>query len=172
MKEIFIETKRLIISPLTESNYENITKLYSGLKNDGIAVDVFGKITEDEVEKGFKFVTRTETGFNLMAKLKDEKDFVGYLKGYLLEGRGLWIYTLAVVESFRRKGYGRELISAVSDYMRVSYGINFICLSVVDSNKTAKNFWEALGFKSDKILIKSGLVKDELSKINIYAKHF
>lgn len=172
MTEIFIETDRLVISPLTESNYESITKLYDDLKAAGMALDVFGRLPGDNVEKGLELAGIRGTSFNLAAKSKDKNEFIGYLKGSLTEEGALWIYILAVDAQKRRLGYGTEIVKALVDYARASQNAKFASLSVIESNKNAKIFWESLDFAIDKTLIKSGVTTDMLSKINIYVKLF
>lgn len=63
------------------------------------------------------------------------------------EDNSLWIIRMMIDEEFQGKGYGRETLQAVVEYIKSRSFIKEIYLSFVPGNDTAKKLYESFGFK-------------------------
>jgi len=63
------------------------------------------------------------------------------------EDNSLWIIRMMIDEEFQGKGYGRETLQAVVEYIKSRNFIKEIYLSFVPGNDTAKKLYESFGFK-------------------------
>ena len=67
------------------------------------------------------------------------------------EGHRGWVNYLAVHPDFRRKGYGRLLMTAVESKL-LALGCPKINLQIRESNLDVIQFYEAIGYKQDKVV--------------------
>ena len=63
------------------------------------------------------------------------------------EDNSLWIIRMMIDEEFQGKGYGRETLQAVVEYIKSRNYVKEIFLSFVPGNDTAKKLYESFGFK-------------------------
>lgn len=63
------------------------------------------------------------------------------------EDGSLWIIRMMVDEEFQGKGYGRETLQSLIDYIKSRNFVKEIFLSFVPGNDTAKKLYESFGFK-------------------------
>ena len=59
----------------------------------------------------------------------------------------LWIIRMMIDEEFQGKGYGRETLLALVEYIKSRNYVKEIFLSFVPGNDTAKKLYESFGFK-------------------------
>ena len=78
---------------------------------------------------------------------------VGYLQGsvetcppVLVTRRYGNVHDMAVTETFRRRGVGRELVRQALSWFR-SQGVTRFEVSMSIHNRTAKAFWQSMGFE-------------------------
>ena len=72
----------------------------------------------------------------------------GRLVGTLLaghDGRRGYLYHLAIDPAYRRKGFGRALVAAAIDALRVE-GIEKCHLFMFKKNRLGRSFWQAMGW--------------------------
>lgn len=75
------------------------------------------------------------------------------------DGHRGWVYYLAVAESARRTGLGRQLMSAAEDWLRAR-GCPKIQLMVRDSNAEALGFYAALGLEPQGVVTLGRFLND------------
>lgn len=75
------------------------------------------------------------------------------------DGHRGWVYYLAVAESARRTGLGRQLMSAAEDWLRAR-GCPKIQLMVRDTNAEALDFYAALGLEPQGVVTLGRFLKD------------
>ena len=63
------------------------------------------------------------------------------------EDNRLWIIRMMIDEEFQGKGYGRETLLALVEYIKSRNYVKEIFLSFVPGNDTAKKLYESFGFK-------------------------
>ena len=63
------------------------------------------------------------------------------------EDNSLWIIRMMIDEEFQGKGYGRETLLALVEYIKCRNYVKEIFLSFVPGNDTAKKLYESFGFK-------------------------
>lgn len=81
-------------------------------------------------------------------------EFQGKVIGYIITtifGNKANIASIAIDESFRKKGIGSKLVKLSFEKLK-SKGIKIVELEVKVTNKNAVNFWESLGFAPVKII--------------------
>lgn len=79
--------------------------------------------------------------YDLLVSIRDGA-VAGFLAGRTIVEGEHEVLNLAVAPEFRRRGVGRELLAY---YAKRARGVIF--LEVRQSNRTAKNFYNSLGFK-------------------------
>ncbi len=62
------------------------------------------------------------------------------------KNRLLWIYNLHVISKFRGKGLATELLKRVEE-LALELNLEIISLHVIDSNTSARNLYEKLGYE-------------------------
>ncbi|NOS84274.1 MAG: GNAT family N-acetyltransferase [Ignavibacteria bacterium] len=62
------------------------------------------------------------------------------------EDNSLWIIRMMIDEEFQGKGYGRETLQAVVEYIKSRNYVKEIFLCFVPGNDTAKKLYESFGF--------------------------
>ena len=77
------------------------------------------------------------------------------------DGHRGWINYLAVSPKHQNKGYARELMSQ-GEQILISVGCPKINLQVRDSNTSARDFYEAIGYAQDQVIsYGKRLIKDD-----------
>jgi [ribosomal protein S18]-alanine N-acetyltransferase len=74
------------------------------------------------------------------------RDVAGFLVATRVQTRRLHIVTLDVVESWRRRGVGRALMTAAEGLARLE-GRSVISLETAEDNYSAQKFYHDLGFR-------------------------
>lgn len=70
------------------------------------------------------------------------------------DGHRGWVYYLAVVEHFRHEGHARSLMALCEDWLRAR-SIPKLNLMVRTSNESVAAFYDALGYTSDDVIVRS-----------------
>ncbi|MEA2054990.1 MAG: ribosomal protein S18-alanine N-acetyltransferase [Candidatus Thermoplasmatota archaeon] len=78
---------------------------------------------------------------------EEKEKIVGYIIGIKMGSKGM-IMSLAVHPSFRRKGYGRELVEAITKMLDA----NIVEIQVRRSNLNALKFYRSIGFERKNII--------------------
>ena len=81
--------------------------------------------------------------------VKIDNKIVGYLLFFTYK-KSWRIYSIAIAEEFRQKGFGTFLINYLKDYADKTVG--YLLLEVKTTNTQAIHFYQLLGFKTLKIL--------------------
>lgn len=114
----------------------NSNKIYNQLENGREAR------TLKEIEEEF-LNPMTESYF-----VKEKNEYVGVLD-YLIEhpkDHYPWLGLLMIHQAYHGKGYGKAVYSLFENEARIA-GMKIIRLGVLTENKSAKAFWESLGYK-------------------------
>ena len=122
------------IRSMTIEDYDDITTLWT--KTDGLS------LSEDDTRERLSIYLSRNPGLSFVALLN------GALVGTVLcghDGRRGVLRHLAVTETCRGSGIARELVSR-SVTALAQQGIHKCNLYVLDSNPSAKRFWEHLGW--------------------------
>jgi len=80
----------------------------------------------------------------LMVATADDRVVGSALGGW--DGRRGWLYHVAVAEPFRRKGIATRLVRRVEQRLRAA-GAAGVRVNVSEENRTAMDFWAALGYE-------------------------
>ena len=90
-------------------------------KKDWIYQDSINKVRDFQMEEEH-FLTFVSNPNNLAYYILEEEKVVAFAWGYVLERMDaasmLYIHSVDVLEGYRRKGYGRELIARFLDFAR------------------------------------------------------
>lgn len=70
------------------------------------------------------------------------------------DGHRGWVYYLAVVEHLRRSGHARSLMTLCEDWLRAR-NVPKLNLMVRTSNESVASFYDALGYKTDSVAVRS-----------------
>ena len=70
------------------------------------------------------------------------------------DGHRGWVYYLAVVEHLRHCGHARSLMAVCEEWLRARK-IPKLNLMVRTSNESVAAFYDALGYKTDSVLVRS-----------------
>jgi ribosomal protein S18 acetylase RimI-like enzyme len=108
-------------------------------------------------------------GLDIERKLKVDRELflVGTIDGKVMasviggyDGHRGWVYYLAVDPEYRRKGYGRQMMEAISEKL-LEKGCPKINLQVRSDNTDVVKFYESIGYKpEDRVSMGKRLVED------------
>ena len=135
------ETKKVVVGQgfcirsMQLDDYEDVHQLWSSC--DGIGLNEV-----DDSKKGIeKFLVRNpKTCF----VAEQEGKIVGTILAGC-DGRRAYLYHLAVLEEYRGKGIGKELVVTATEAIE-RLGIQKTALVVFSENEEANKFWEKMGF--------------------------
>ena len=99
---------------------------------------------------------------NYFAYAVKDKIPVGYIYGFVKERKGkvcltnnLMIDAVFVDSEFRTQGVGRKLIESFEDWAESKFDKDFVVeITYLNSNEKAKKFYESLGFKPVKTILR------------------
>lgn len=124
----------ILIKPMTIDHYEDVLALWRKSENIGLS-------SSDEREKIKIYLVRNP-GLSFVAEEK------GVIVGAALcghDGRRGYLHHLAVSESHRKRGIGRELAEKCIESLKKA-GIEKCHLFVFHENRSGKTFWEKIGW--------------------------
>ena len=80
------------------------------------------------------------------------------------DGHRGWIHYLAVAAEHRGSGHGRALMSAAEDWLR-DHGAPKVQLMVRSSNRTVVDFYTALGYGDQEVVVLGRFLDPELQRL-------
>ncbi|WP_168190032.1 GNAT family N-acetyltransferase [Caloramator sp. E03] len=98
----------------------------------------------------------------------DEK-LIGIIKGRIENNmqKEIWIMSFIIMEEYRNKGLGTNILKSFEDYFLKSYYIKIFCAIVFDDNISGISFWVKNGYIKSRII--KGMVTNN-KNIIIYKK--
>ena len=125
---------KVYIEPMTMDHYDKVIALWKASENVGLS-------SADERENIQSFITRNPA---MSFVAKERGSIIGAaLCGH--DGRRGYLHHLAVAESHRRKGIGRQLTERCMESLR-NVGILKCHLFVFSTNREGKAFWSKTGW--------------------------
>lgn len=87
---------------------------------------------------------------------------IGFVFGYLQVGKGkvrstniLNLEALFVEENYRKNGVGKQLLKSFESWGKTKFGKDFVVeITYLNSNEKAKNFYESLGYRPVKTILR------------------
>lgn len=125
-----------MIKVMTEDDYEAVIELWKNTPNMGL------RGLDDSKEGISRFLKRNpDTSFAAYDN--------GRLTGAILcghDGRRGYIYHTAVSPEYRGQGIASKLVESAVDALRKE-GITRVCLNIMETNDTGKDFWMGKGWE-------------------------
>ena len=121
--------------PMTIEDYDEVFKLWSGIKGFGIR-------SLDDSKEGIKRFLDRNPGISVIAEMD------GGIIGSILcghDGRSGTLYHVCVAEEYRKHGVGHLMVAEVVKRLR-NEGINKVSLIAFCSNLVGNEFWQKEGF--------------------------
>jgi len=140
-KDIETLTKLIFKFKNEESAYDKEPNI-TGLKDFGAAENYLDKLIKDVEEKeGYFFVAEIEgeiVGF-VMGIIERYKDLSVLVTLEMSEQDIGWVGVLYVIDNYRGKGLGRELLAKAEQYCKDN-GCNILKLNVLSENPAVSNY--------------------------------
>ncbi len=167
MININTEDNSVLIKPFDKSVMPDAAILFNSDSDIRYATGISGNVSLPELEFLFDSINSYDTGFAAGIYTKGKygtsghpsQQFAGICSGMLCD-KTVWLRQLLILPLHRRKGIGRKAAELVFSYLKRSYGVMDIFLSVLDENKIGLSFWEELGF-CEKTIIKKELFAEK-----------
>lgn len=161
-----IKTKRLLIKPFAEGDFEDFLKLHqdpdvmryfiSGPKDGRYARDVFNFILEHQIKFGFSYWAIFENS--------DPKNPIFMGQGGVTLSRINTNLCFAFHKKYWGKGYGYEAITAIMEWMFENTSLPFLESITMPNNIASKNLLKKAGMR---------YLKDKkLPNSDVTASHF
>lgn len=164
-------SNRLLIKDIEKEDFPFINNMYKDMDfyfyaighNTNFSEKYFRQLTQDDKRLNFFCAAR---------RLSDNR-FVGCIEGsvHWERKRTLWIASIMIYKEFCRNGYGTELVTAIINYLKLQYHIEYVCASVAEKNDIGKNFWSQLGFSPIKTISRYDDQQIMFGNIHLYCKN-
>ena len=158
-ENVIIETERLVIKAFTFDDFTNFLKIHSdeevmkffmsGVKSLPEAISVFSYITKHQKKHGFSYwgVFNKETG-----------EYIGQA-GVTYNAEGNLNLCFAFLPEFWGKGYAKESVTAVINWIFKNTEIDKITAMAMPENKRSREFMQKIGLKYvDDWALKNGVM--------------
>lgn len=107
---------------------------------------------------GLRSLDDSREGIDRFLRRNPDTNFAAYEDGRLVgailsgqDGRRGYIYHTVVLPEYRRRGIASALVDAAVDALRRE-GITRVCLNVMETNETGKEFWLNRGWEKKDFL--------------------
>lgn len=130
-----MEETALTLRAMTESDYDEVYRLWKSIKNFGIR-------SMDDSREGIGRFLRRNPGISVVACMNDR--IVGaVLCGH--DGRRGCFYHVCVDEAYRKHGIGRKMARKAAESLRRE-GISKVSLIAFTDNEVGNRFWKSMGW--------------------------
>ena len=125
-----------MIRVMTSDDYEELFELWKQTPNMGLR-------SLDDSKEGIGAFLKRNPNTNFVAYMEDK--LVGaIMSGH--DGRRGYIYHTVVLPEYRRQGIASKLVENAVEALK-NEGITRVCLNVMESNESGKNFWLSKGWE-------------------------
>lgn len=108
-------------------------------------------------EEDIKRALSTSTSTLLVAEI--DQHLIGtIMTGY--DGHRGWIYYLAVEPSYQRQGFGKQLVIAAENWLKLQ-GAPKVLLMVRESNQSVLNFYSNCGYEDNEVIVLGKWLEDK-----------
>jgi ribosomal-protein-alanine N-acetyltransferase len=145
--KVMIETERLVIKTFCFDDFSNFLKIHSneevmrffmsGVKSLSEAISVFSFIRNHQKKHGFSYWGVFK---------KDSGEYIGQA-GVTYNDAGDLNLCFAFLPEFWGKGYARESVPAVIDWVFKNVDVEYIVAIAMPENKRSREFMEKIGMK-------------------------
>jgi RimJ/RimL family protein N-acetyltransferase len=155
MIDISYRDEKLSFVNICKDDLTEVLNWYNSIQDYMYGTGIDKPITSKEIKDRFiETAISTHDFFAWIAS--SEYIRVGIIKGSVKsqDNEAIWINSLLIRSEYRRKGYGRNAVNKLIDYIERFHNIKRAFVSVVEDNKGGLDFWSKLGFKKTKHLDK------------------
>lgn len=150
---IFLEGKKVILSPIEEDDLSTIQRI---LNDPDVRKNLAERFPRNRMMlKDLISLGKEKKGIFLKILEKEHFDIVGLisLSDFNWPNRRAML-GIAIDKNFQNKGYGTESTKILVDYGFKNLQLHKICLEVYDFNKNAIKMYKKLGFKREGVFKK------------------
>jgi len=147
-------SRNTVVREATRQDVPAVVPIWAELMAIHARLDPFFTCCETAAERFTEYIAGNIDKDNWHVLVAEaDGQVVGYLQGsieacppVLVTRRYGNVHDMAVTETFRRRGVGRELVRQALSWFR-SQGVTRFEVSMSIHNRTAKAFWQSLGFE-------------------------
>ena len=155
MLDISYQDENLYFVNICKNDLSELLIWYNSIQDYMYGTGIDKPITLKEMQE--KFIETAISTHDFFAWIvNSENDRVGIIKGSVKSqnNEAIWINSLLIRSEYRRKGYGKNAVNKLIDYIEKFHNIKRAFVSVVEDNKGGLEFWSKLGFNKTKHLDK------------------
>jgi len=168
-----IKNRNVLLKDIKPEQLPLLLKWYNNIEDFSYATGIDTPITMEKLACKYAEVAICSNEFFAGIYLVDEKKMIGIVKGSLKhkEKNSVWISSIVIDAQYQRKGYGRETITLLLDFLKTNNGIKDALLSVIEDNLKGRAFWRRLGFSELKEMENHIRLHNTLQNVIIMHKH-
>ncbi|NLK21475.1 MAG: GNAT family N-acetyltransferase, partial [Epulopiscium sp.] len=152
--------------------FDFIKNIYDDFRFYLYAIGSPKRLTKNRFDKIIKSSNQGNNCFFYVAKTHGDNLRIGCIKGNLYDYKKsvLWINAIMINRKYCRRGYGLELVEEIINFYTKEHNIQWIYVSVAQNNKIGMQFWEKLGFTTNKIVYTKDSRANTYGNIIVYRK--
>jgi GNAT superfamily N-acetyltransferase len=141
-------TNNLSCSTYSPEKLPQVFEVYRQCE-DFLALGPVPKASLEMVKDDIRYATEEKGVFCCIHDLKNQiigiLDFIPKAENNYTS----FLSLLMISASLRRRGYGKELLEGLEQYLKKTYGIRLIKSAVQTNNRDAIQFWKRIGYNID-----------------------
>ncbi len=131
----------IYLKEITEENFNECLNLKVNVENEDYV---------DEVVYSFAEAYIYYNSYILRA-IYLEDTIIGFVSIYVGEN-SYQIINFLIDDNYRNKGYGKEAVNIIIDYLKCNYNAKLVSVPVYIENREAHKFWSKLNFNNSEVI--------------------
>ena len=163
---IFLETKRLILSPIEIDNLDEYHLFLNNEKNDIYTEHAEFPHSMDDIKNYIISKSKSKSSIFLGIYIKENKSHIGNIELCNINFiHGTAEYKILIDSNYHKKGYAFEASKKLLEHAFQKLNLYKVNLGVSELNKSALSLYNYLGFKKEGVLV--GQILKDNKRINI-----